>query len=62
MSGISTLWKDTYGCAKQYIFALDIYIINVVSSLYGTIMDRAVNAPGHGKNIFLGSMILTNVI
>ena len=32
----------------------DIYLINVLSSSYGIIIHRAINAPGHGKNIFDG--------
>ena len=30
--GMSTVWEDTNGCAKKYIFALDIYLMTVLSS------------------------------
>ena len=29
VSGMSTVWEDTYGCAKQYRCALDIYLMRV---------------------------------
>ena len=35
----------TNGCATQYICDLDIYLMTVLSSSYGIIMDRAINAP-----------------
>ena len=47
---MSTVWGDTYGCANQYRCDLSIYLITVLSSSYGIIMDRAINAPVHGKN------------
>ena len=28
--------------------------MNVLSSSYGIIMDRVINAPGHGKNVLDG--------
>ena len=51
---MSTVWEDTDGCSKQYRWALDIYLMTVLSSLYGIIMDRAINVPGHGKNVVDG--------
>ena len=30
---------------------MGIYLMNVLSSLYGIIMDRVVNAPGHLNNV-----------
>ena len=47
---MSTVWEYTDGCAKQYRCDLDIYLISVLSYLYGIIMERARNAPGHGNN------------
>ena len=32
--------------------ALDIYLMTVLPSLYDIIVDRAINAPGHGNNVF----------
>ena len=51
VSGMSTVWEDTDDCDKQYSCALDIYLITVLSSSCGIIMDRSINAPCHG--IFL---------
>ena len=51
MSGISTVWEDTDGCAKKYKCALAIYLMTVLSSSYGIIMYRKINAPGHENNI-----------
>ena len=56
----STVWKDTDGCAKQYTSALDIYLTTVLSSEYGIIIDRSINAPVHGKNVVVVLMLLTN--
>ena len=52
VSGMPTVLEDTGGCAKQYRCALDIYLFNVLPTLYGIIMDHAINAPGHRNNIF----------
>ena len=54
VSGISTVWEDTYGCAKQYRCALGVYLITVMSYSYVIIIDRAINAPAHVKNVFDG--------
>ena len=34
VSGISTVWEDTNGCANQYMCALSIYIMTVLSYLW----------------------------
>ena len=39
----------------QAICALGVYLLNVLSSSYGIIMDLAINAPLHGKN-FVGGI------
>ena len=52
VSGMSTVWEDAAGCAKKYRFALAIYLMTVMSSSYGIIMYSAINAPGHGNNVF----------
>ena len=49
VSGMSTVWEDTDGCDNQYMCALDIYLMTVLSYSYGIIMDRAINAPGNVK-------------
>ena len=40
MSCVSKGMEDTNGCANQYSCDLDIYLLTVLSSLYGIIMDR----------------------
>ena len=53
--GILVLWvvkktlEDTDSCAKQYRYNINIYLMAVLSSLYGIIMDHASIASGHGK-------------
>ena len=54
VSGISTVWEDTDGCSKPCMCALYIYLMNVLSYSYVIIMDRAINALGHGKNVVDG--------
>ena len=49
MFGMSTVWEDTDGCDNQYMCALSIYVLTVLSSLYGVIMDRVINALGRGN-------------
>ena len=51
VSGMSTVWEDTDDCAKKHRCDLTIYLMTVLSSSYGIIMDRAINAPGHGNNV-----------
>ena len=51
MSGMSIVQKDTDGCAKQYRCDLSINFMTLLSYSYGTIMDRVINASGHGKNV-----------
>ena len=54
VSVMSTVWEDTDGCSKQYRCSLAIYLMTVLSYLYGIIMDRAMNSPRHGKSIVDG--------
>ena len=56
MSGISAVWEDNDGCANQYKFDLDTYLITVLSSSYAIIMDLVINAPGLGKDFFVYPM------
>ena len=51
VSAMSTVWEDTDGCSNKYRFALAIYLMSVLSSLYGVIMDREINAPGHVNSV-----------
>ena len=54
MSGMSTVWENTGGCEKKYRCALAIYLMTMLSSSYGIIIDRAINAPVHGNNVVDG--------
>ena len=49
--GMSTVWEDIDGCAKQYRCALDRYLMTLLSYSYSIITDRANYAPGNGKNV-----------
>ena len=51
---MSTVWEDTDGCAKQYMCALAICLMTVLSYSYGIIMDSEINSPGHGTNYVYG--------
>ena len=54
VSGMSPVWEDTDGCAKQYRCALSKYLMTMLSSSYAVIMDCAINAPSHGNNVICG--------
>ena len=54
MSGMSMVWEDTDGCANKYRCTFAVYLMNLLSSSYGIIMNRAINVPGHGNNCFDG--------
>ena len=54
MSNMSTVWKYTDGCAKEYMCALSIYLMTVLSSLSDIMIDCAINSPRHGKNVVDG--------
>ena len=49
-----TVWEDTDGCANKYRCALAIYLMTVLSSSYGIIINRAINAPVHGNDVVYG--------
>ena len=51
VSGTSEALEDTDICNKKYLYDLAIYLMTLLSSLYGIIMYRAINAPGHRKNV-----------
>ena len=53
---MSKFLEDIDGCVKQYRCVLAIYLITVLSSSCGIIMDRAINAPGHVHNFVYGIM------
>ena len=47
---MSTVWEDTDGYVNLYGCALAVYLITVISYLYGIIMGCAINAHSHGNN------------
>mmetsp|Transcript_48111 Transcript_48111/g.102792 ORF Transcript_48111/g.102792 Transcript_48111/m.102792 type:complete len:335 (-) Transcript_48111:136-1140(-) len=49
-----TVWDDTDGCGKQYRCGTAMYLLSILASTYGIVIDRAVGAPGHGKDIVDG--------
>ena len=50
--GISNVWEDTGGCDMQFRCYLSIYLMTVISSSYGIIIDRGINAPSVVNNFF----------
>ena len=48
---MSTVWEDTDGCAKQYRCDLAVYLMTVLSTSYGIIMNLIINIPVHGNNV-----------
>ena len=48
------LYCNSDGCAKQYRCANAIYYLSIIAYKYGIIIDRAIGAPGHGKDIVDG--------
>ena len=49
-----TMWDQTYGCAKQYIFSIAYYLVYFLSKSYQNFLDRAVDTAGHGKYVVDG--------
>lgn len=48
--GTGTIVDDTDGCAKQYRSGTALYLNSLLATTHGVIIDRAVGAPGHGKD------------
>ena len=48
---MSTVWEDTDGCSKQYRCYLAAYLTDLLSYLYGIIMDFEIDYPGHKNNV-----------
>ena len=51
---MSRLWEETDGWTNKYMCDLAVYLMTVLSSSYCIIMDCAINALGHGNNVFDG--------
>jgi hypothetical protein len=50
----ATFFTDTDGCCKQYRCGNSIYLNSLLSSDHGIVIDQAIGAPGHGKDIVDG--------
>ena len=48
------MWDQTYGCAKQYRCSIAYYLMSYLSTSYHIVLDRAVDTPGHGKDVMDG--------
>ena len=48
---MSTIWENTYGCAKKYICASELYLISVILQCYSVIMDWGISSSGHGTEV-----------
>ena len=59
-STLSTIWKNTDGCAEQYICASALYLMSVLSQCFSIIIDRGISAPGHGKYVVDGINAIGN--
>ena len=47
----NSLWiEDTDGAAKQYRSGTALYLLSLLAATKGVIVDRAIGAPGHGKD------------
>eukprot|EP00978_Attheya_sp_CCMP212_P009286 scaffold21956_cov70-Attheya_sp.AAC.2 len=49
-----TMWDQTDGCGKQYRCCIAYYLLSVVSVKFQIVIDRAVDTPGHGKDVVDG--------
>ena len=48
------MWDQTDGCAKQYRCSIAYYLMSYLSTSYHIVLDRAVDTPGHGKDVVNG--------
>ena len=49
-----TIWDQIDGCAKQYRWSIVYYLMSYLSTSYQIVLDRAVDTPGHGKDVVDG--------
>ena len=54
MSTLSTIWKNTNGCAYKYRCATALYLMSVLSQRHSIIFDRGISEPEHGKYVEYG--------
>ena len=62
VSGMSTVWEDTNGFDNQYMYALAIYLMTVLSYSYGIIMNRAKMHLFMSRMLLMDTIQVTNVI
>ena len=55
---MSIVWEDINSCANQCMCALAIYLMTLLSSEYGIIMNLSIDAPGHGNICFDGINVI----
>ena len=48
------IFDNTDGCAKQYRCATALYLLSVLCASKNVSIDRAIGAPGHGKDLVDG--------
>ena len=48
------MWDQTDGRAKQYRCSIAYYLMYYLSKSYQIVLDRAVDKPGHGKDVVDG--------
>ena len=48
------MWNQIDGCAKQYRCYIAYYLMSFLSKSYQIVIDRAVDTPGHGKDVVDG--------
>ena len=53
MAGM-TIWEDTDGCGKQYRCGTALYLLSMLACTFDVTIDRAIGAPGHGKDVVDG--------
>eukprot|EP00957_Ditylum_brightwellii_P135828 10360457-Ditylum_brightwellii.AAC.1 len=51
---VSTIWEEMDGCTKQYRCATACYLLFYISMEFNIVIDHAVGAPGHGKDVVYG--------
>ena len=45
------MWEVTDGCSKQYRCGKALLLLSHLATAYDIVIDRCVDAPGHGKGI-----------
>ena len=48
------MWDQTDGCAKQYRCSIAYFLMSYFSKSYKIVLDRAVDTPGHRKDVVDG--------